>query len=86
METKQGKLEEKELETLKKLQEDFQKVQFEFGDIEVAKLQIQSRYDKTIEYFESLRKAEVEFTMSILEKYGNITLNLVTGEFGVLEQ
>lgn len=84
METKQ-KLEEKELETLKTLQQNFQNIQFELGDIEITKLQIQARYDKTIEYFESLKKAEEEFTTSIREKYGNISLNLENGEYEVIE-
>ncbi len=84
METKQ-KLDEKELETLKTLQQNFQNVQFEFGDIEIAKLQVQSRYDKAIEYFENIKKEEEIFTTSIREKYGNISLNLENGEYEVIE-
>ena len=84
METKQ-KLDEKELETLKTLQQNFQNIQFEFGDIELAKLQIQTRYDKILEMFENLKKEEETFTASIREKYGVISLNLENGEFEMIE-
>jgi hypothetical protein len=84
METKQ-KLDEKELETLKILQQNFQNVQFELGDIEIVKLQIQSRYGKVLEFFENLKKEEETFISSIKEKYGNISLNPENGEFEVIE-
>lgn len=84
--TEKNALTAEELQTLKSLQKQFQSVQFELGEIEVLKIQTEERYEYAKKYLKDAQQQEKEFTQTLKEKYGDITLNLETGEFSKVEQ
>jgi hypothetical protein len=79
------KLSTEELTQVKELQQKFQSAQFEFGEIEIAKLQLEKRYENAKEFLSNLQKEEETFSQSLFEKYGKIDLNLETGEYKTVE-
>ena len=83
--TQTSKLDEKELTQLKEIQQKFQNLQFELGEIEILKLQIQDRHNQSIETLKTLQTQEKDFITSLIEKYGNISLNPETGEFTIIK-
>jgi len=79
-------LTKEELETLQLLQQDFQNTQYELGEIEIIKIQIEERYESVKKTLKETQIKEQSFTKSIKEKYGNISLNIETGEFSKIDQ
>jgi hypothetical protein len=79
-------LTKEELETLRLLQQDFQNLQFELGEIEIIKIQIEERYESVKKTLKETQIKEQSFTKSIKEKYGDISLNVETGEFSKIDQ
>jgi hypothetical protein len=79
-------LTKEELETLHLLQQDFQNIQYELGEIEIIKIQIEERYESVKKTLKETQIKEQSFTKSIKEKYGDISLNIETGEFSKIDQ
>jgi len=79
-------LTKEELETLRLLQQDFQNLQFELGEIEIIKIQREERYESVKKTLKETQIKEQSFTKSIKEKYGDISLNVETGEFSKIDQ
>jgi hypothetical protein len=79
-------LTKEELETLHLLQQDFQNIQYELGEIEIIKIQIEERYESVKKTLKETQTKEQSFTKSIKEKYGDISLNVETGEFSKIDQ
>ena len=75
------KLTQEELDTIKGLQERSQPVVAEFGNIEVATINLASRKKEVVAYFEQLQEDEQKFGKELNEKYGNGTIDLEKGEF-----
>jgi hypothetical protein len=73
-------LTEEELQTLKTIQNQTQALVLELGEIEMIKIQIESRYNNAKSYLSDLSNQENEFTQSIFEKYGKASVNPETGE------
>ena len=84
--TEKNVLTKEELETLRLLQQDFQNLQFELGEIEIIKIQIEERYESVKKTLKETQIKEQSFTKSIKEKYGDISLNVETGEFSKIDQ
>jgi hypothetical protein len=84
--TEKNVLTKEELETLRLLQQDFQNLQFELGEIEIIKIQIEERYENVKKTLKETQTKELSFTKSIKEKYGDISLNVETGEFSTIDQ
>jgi hypothetical protein len=84
--TEKNVLTKEELETLRLLQQDFQNLQFELGEIEIIKIQIEERYENVKKTLKETQTKELSFTKSIKEKYGDISLNVETGEFSKIDQ
>jgi hypothetical protein len=78
-------LTKEELETLHLLQQDFQNIQYELGEIEIIKIQIEERYESVKKTLKEIQIKEQSFTKSIKEKYGDISLNIETGEFSKID-
>jgi hypothetical protein len=70
-----------ELQTLKNLQDDNQRIRQEFGEIALAKLNLQDREENAKTFLKQLRSSEQEFGKSLSDKYGNGSLDISTGEF-----
>jgi hypothetical protein len=73
-------LTQEELQTLKNIQDQTQAIVLELGEIEMIKIQIESRHQNAKQFLSDLSKQEQEFTQSIFEKYGKTTVNPETGE------
>jgi hypothetical protein len=73
-------LTEEELQTLKNIQDQTQAIVLELGEIEMIKIQIESRYNNAKQFLSDLSKQEQDFTQSVFEKYGKTTVNPETGE------
>ena len=75
------KLTQEELDTIKGLQERSQVVVSEFGNIEVATINLANRKKEVVDYFNQLQEDEQKFGKELNEKYGNGTIDLEKGEF-----
>jgi hypothetical protein len=78
-------LTEEELQTLKTIQDQTQSLVLELGEIEMIKLQIESRHQNAKQFLSDLSKQEQDFTQSIFEKYGKANINPETGEITKLD-
>jgi len=78
-------LTQEELDTLRSLQQQFQTIQFELGEIEVVKISLEERYENAKKSLTETNKKEIDFSNSLKEKYGDISLNVETGEFSKLD-
>jgi hypothetical protein len=82
------KFSEEEMEKVKSFQEKYFEIQSSFGDVEIAKIRLNDRYEELEEAFEKLKEdfkttqeEEKTFLDQITEKYGQGSLNPATGEF-----
>ena len=73
-------LTQEELQTLKTIQSQTQNLILELGEIEMIKIQIESRYNNAKSFLSDLSNQESEFTQSVFEKYGKASVNPETGE------
>ena len=78
-------LTQEELDTLRSLQQQFQTIQFELGEIEVVKISLEERYESAKKSLSETNQKEIDFSNSLKEKYGDISLNVETGEFSKLD-
>ena len=69
-----------EQQTLKSIQEETQKVVFELGEIELIQIQLETRKQKAKQAVEDLSTAEKNFSTSLIERYGDSTINSETFE------
>jgi hypothetical protein len=83
--TEKNVLTKEELNNLRSLQQDFQSIQFELGEIEIIKIQMEERYESAKKLLKETQIKEQSFTNSLKEKYGDISLNVETGEFSRIE-
>ena len=83
--TEKKVLTKEELDNLRSLQQQFQTIQFELGEIEVIKIQMEERYENAKKLLKETQTKEQSFTNSLKEKYGDISLNVETGEFSKIE-
>jgi hypothetical protein len=74
-----------ELKQLKDIQAETQAIVLEFGEIEMIKIQIESRHENAKAFLSELSTKEKEFTQSIFEKYGKSNLNPETGEINKID-
>ena len=75
------KLTQEELTQIKELQEQNQSLAAEFGNLEMAKIQIEKHRSDLMTYFEQLKSQEQELGKALSEKYGTGTIDLEKGEF-----
>jgi len=73
-------LTEEELQTLKSIQNQTQNLILELGEIEMIKIQIENRHNDAKLFLSNLSNQESEFTQSVFEKYGKVSVNPETGE------
>lgn len=75
------KLSQEELDTLQELQEKNRAVVFELGDIQVIRHNLQAREEAAKDFLADLKKREDEFSQTLINKYGDGTIDLKSGEF-----
>jgi chromosome segregation ATPase len=78
-------LTEEEKNTLKEIQTSTQALIAELGEIELVKIQLESRYDNAKKFLAELGEKEQEFTQSIFNTYGKASINPETGEITPVE-
>jgi len=77
-------LNQEEFQILKTIQEETQSLILELGEIELIKIQLENRKEKAKEYLSELNQKEQDFTQSIFQKYGTISINPTTGEINLI--
>jgi hypothetical protein len=75
------KLTQEEIEKLTSLQQKSNNILAEFGNLEVLKLQMESRKNDLINFYNEAKTEETEFGKELSEKYGDGTIDLAKGEF-----
>lgn len=75
------KLTQEEIQQLQEIQQQNQSLALELGNLEIAKIQIENRYDELVEFHTQLKSKENEFGKELSTKYGNGTIDLEKGEF-----
>jgi hypothetical protein len=78
--TEQKFLTEEEKNSLKEIQTNTQALIAELGEIELVKLQLESRHGAAKKFLEELGTKEQEFTKAVFDKYGKASINPETGE------
>jgi hypothetical protein len=78
-------LTEEELNDLKLIQQQTQTLVLELGEIEMIKLQIESRYQNAKNFLEDLTSLEQSFSKTLFEKYGKVNVDPQTGELTKLD-
>jgi hypothetical protein len=73
-------LTEEEIKTLREIQNETQAVVIELGEIEMVKLQLETRTKTAREFLTQVENKEKSFSQSIFEKYGKSNINPETGE------
>jgi|TARA_B100000035_G_C21034382_1_gene570085 hypothetical protein len=73
-------LTEEELKTLRDIQSQTKGIILELGEIQVMKLQLETREKNAKSIFEQTLKKENDFTQLLLKTYGTSELNPETGE------
>ena len=83
-----NKFSEEELNELKEIQDEYYKIQTQFGQLSVAKIRLDEQLEKlhktedeNIQSFKDIQEKERNFLDGITEKYAEGTLNPETGEF-----
>jgi len=74
-------LTQEELQTIAELQQKNTAVVSELGQIELARMSVQSRRANAENFLAELRKQEEELANSLNEKYGAGSIDLQSGEF-----
>ena len=73
-------IEQSELEKLRSLNSSFTELRSKIADLEIASRNIQSQKNMTFSEMDSLSSEFKELEAELLAKYGNVKINLQTGE------
>lgn len=83
---KPTKLQETELQQLKLIQQKNQAILLELGQIELIKLETESRLDSAKAYLQQLREEERTLSEFLESTYGKGSIDLDKGEFTAFEE
>jgi hypothetical protein len=83
--TEQKFLTEEELASLKEIQSNTQALIAELGEIELVKIQLESRRDNAKKFLAELGEKEQKFTQSVFDTYGKASINPETGEITLVD-
>jgi hypothetical protein len=78
-------LTEEEKNTLKEIQTSTQALIAELGEIELIKIQLEERHANAKKFLTELGEKEKEFTQSVFNTYGRVSINPETGEITPVE-
>lgn len=79
--SEQIKLSQEELDFVKQLQNDQQNLVTQFGSIEYQMQTLELQKDQLIESLNKLREQELTTGNELTQKYGNGTIDLISGTF-----
>jgi hypothetical protein len=83
--TEKNVITQEELNELQKHLNQSQTLTLELGEIELIKLQLETRYETAKKTLVELTKKEQEINKAITDKYGKISLDYKTGEYTKLD-
>jgi hypothetical protein len=83
METKQ--LSQQELQQVKTIQQNNQAITIEFGEIELAKIDLEDRIQNAKTFLKDIKEEEKTLSQFLEQKYGKGSLNIETGQFTPLQ-
>jgi predicted nucleic acid-binding Zn-ribbon protein len=75
------KIEKQELETLRGLNKSFTELRGKLADLEIASRNIQTQKNMIFSDMDKLSTEFKSLEADLLEKYGNVKVNLETGEY-----
>ena len=78
-------LTQEEKSKLEEIQNQTQQLILELGEIEMIKLQIDKRHNQAKNFLESITIEERNFTDSLFEKYGKVTIDPENGTLTKLD-
>jgi len=79
--TEKNVLTQEELQNLQEHLNQSQTLTLELGEIELIKIQLETRYEEAKNHLLELTKKEQEMNKAITNKYGKISLDYKTGEY-----
>tara|TARA_Y100000592_G_scaffold73343_1_gene114154 strand:+ start:267 stop:533 length:267 start_codon:yes stop_codon:yes gene_type:complete len=82
---KENTLTQEEKLKLEEIQNKTQQLILELGEIEMIKLQIDKRHNQAKNFLESITIEERNFTDSLFEKYGKVTIDPENGTLTKLD-
>lgn len=80
------KLTQEELQQVTDIQNKYQAVSQELGNIELQRIALKARKQAAEDFLLQLQQEEKQVAESIQEKYGKGTLNINTGDFTPIEE
>ena len=83
--TEKNVITQEELNELQEHLNQSQTLTLELGEIELVKLQLETRYEAAKKILVELTKKEQEMNKTITDKYGKISLDYKTGEYTKLD-
>lgn len=75
------KISQEEFEKLQSLNQEFLNITMDLGAVEVQKMALNQRREMLEKFHMDKQKESEEFTASLREKYGDVSINVSTGEF-----
>lgn len=75
------KLTDEEIQALETVKSHNESVVKEFGLINIAQINLDSRKQRAEKFLSNIRDTETDIAKSLEDKYGKGTVNLTTGEF-----
>ena len=75
------KLTRKEIESLKEIQQKNGAIVAEFGNLRIARLQLDAREAELVQFFNDLKEEETTLGKNLSDKYGTGSINIESGEF-----
>ncbi len=76
-----GKLTENELQRLQLLKQDSIEIATTLGQLNYQKISIELLIDEEKKKIEEVKKREAEILTELQDKYGNVSINIDTGDF-----
>jgi hypothetical protein len=73
-------LTEEENNTLVEIRTNTRALITEFGEIELAKIQLEERYTNAKKFLAELSQNEQQFTQDLISQYGKVNIDFETGE------
>jgi hypothetical protein len=76
-----GKITEQELKSISDLRQETTKVIYELGELEYQKTTLESFISESKLKVKDIKVKEAQILNELKEKYGNVSINIETGEF-----
>lgn len=76
-----GKITEEELKKITELRQENSQIIYTLGEVQYQKVNLEATEELIKIKIEEFKQKEADFLNGLKEKYGNVTINIETGEF-----